>query len=164
MIAKVHILHETNKGRMKMKKTIMVIAIMAVMMLGACVPEEVEAVKPLETEMSDVTLTHFFGELTWRLVEANREEPGSYERKSFLDAAVAKSESSMRKLEEKYDPNIPVMISLKRYTESRIVLATLRITTMLAFSPVDTIPSILLVSNNAMVEDLNELRPPLNML
>lgn len=92
--------------------------LMAVLVLGACSDEKIAvAEKPLEIEMSETDLVYYLEEITFRLIEANKEEAGSYKQKSFLDAAVAKSESTVQKLKEKYENDLPVIMDLEILAE-----------------------------------------------
>ena len=88
-----------------MRKIIAVPLFVLLLMLTGCnnVPLEDEETIEKQEEMTQEEALDYIEQFTYRLVEASLEEDGSYSQTSFLQAALAKYESTTKKINDKYN-------------------------------------------------------------
>lgn len=103
--------------------TTLLILFMAVLVLSACggKDEKPEAAEPEEvekqSEMTELAAVNYLSQVTYRLIEANREEEGSFEQKSSLQAAIGRSESMIEEIKENYEEDLPIALALIELAE-----------------------------------------------
>lgn len=70
-----------------------------------------------KSEMTENQVIIYLYEVTYRLREANREENGSFEQRSVLQAAVGRSESITEEIEEKFEKDLPIALAIIELAE-----------------------------------------------
>ncbi|MGN7311468.1 hypothetical protein ACTHQ4_10220 [Alkalicoccobacillus gibsonii] len=86
-----------------MKRYLLIVV--SILMLSACSESEALEVEGTNTgldEMTDIAALNYLEQVTYRLVEAVKEEDGSFDQRSALDAAVKRSDTMIAEIEEKY--------------------------------------------------------------
>jgi hypothetical protein len=87
---------------MKRLLAVVMCVLLGLFMVGCGSNDDSEVIGK-KTEMTKEETLEYLEQITYRLVEAEGKEDGSFEQKSSLQAAIGRSESVVEEIEEKYE-------------------------------------------------------------